>query len=598
MNPESQPKHFLLRFLNYIGGVITAKTSSVKHAVLVISVFIGLVTGLIAVLLKVSVELLHTLVSNLLSTQNYYVYLTPLIGIILVILYVKYLQNGREFKGLSDIIHGIAKGKIQIPFARTYSHLITSTLTVGTGGSVGLEAPIAATGAAIGSNLAEALKFDTKIQSLFLACGTAGGISGIFNCPIAGVIFAVEVLFGELTISNLIPLLIASATASIVSQALFSERLFELHTGTWYFYALPFYGLLGIVGGVFTAGVIKSVAYIDRFFKKLGSQWKRFLIGGPALVILIILFFPLYGVGYSSIRSLVNKDYTSLLVNSHFLPSISTPWLVLYVVLAILLLKALAVGVTTGAGGDGGIIAPSLFMGAMLGFLFPHIGSLTGTVELNNVNFIAAGMAAVISGIVRAPLTAIFLIAEITGSYGLFVPLMVVSAVSYFTSRFFEPHTIYTKSLAEEGFGDPADKDENIISRINLNDLLELDFLPVAPNLTLRAFIRQVLQSKRNIFPVIDEQKHLLGVIYLDEIREHLLNTELYDMVLTSDIMKKPMYVISNQFNVNEIFHMFYESNLWNIPVVENCKYVGFVSKSRIFEHYRNELLKDIQPVV
>lgn len=572
---------------------------STKTSIILLSILIGAISGLIAVVLKSSVNFSHELALSLLERYSIkIVFLLPLFGIILTVLFVKFPLKGVHAKGLSDIIHSIGKGKIDIPFQRTYSHIIASTLTVGLGGSVGLEAPIAATGAAIGANIGKSLKLNYKYKTLFLACGTAAGISAIFNSPIAGVIFAFEVLVSEISVPFLVPVLISSATAAVFSNFTHSGQLFILVTQGWVLQAIPFYILLGVFCGLISVYTIRSTFSIEKYFQSIENKFYRAVLGGLGVSLLVFLFLPLFGEGYLSVKQVLRNEYYSLVQNSVFAIPLPFDWFLLLFVFLLIMLKPLAAGLTVGAGGDGGIIAPSLFIGGMCGFFLTYLFKTLGIIELNTANFIAVGMAGVLAGVIRAPLTGIFLIAEITGGYVLFVPLMIVVSTSYFISKYFEKDSIYTKVLHEKGFDDVTNKDVALLSKISISELIEKDFSSVNPNATLAQFLEVMTHSKRNIFPVVDEQNNYLGLIHLDDIREMMLDKALYDILLVYEIMRTDNCSLSMEESMKSVIEKFEKFNAWNLPVVQEGKYVGFVSKSAVLTLYRKHVVQQAEQII
>jgi CIC family chloride channel protein len=479
---------------------------------------------------------------------------------------------------------------------KMYSHLFTSALTVGFGGSVGLEAPIVITGSATGSNIARLFKLNHREKVLMVACGASAGIAAIFNCPIAGVIFSFEVLLGEVRIPAFIPLIIASATATVVSKVLYGGQLFFLVTKGWEISALPFYMLLGIACGLISAYMINLNSHVESLFRSSKKTFQKALVGGLLLGLMIFLFPPLFGEGYSSIEQLLKGEPKELLDKSLFY-GLKSEWLFILYIALIILLKIIASSVTIGAGGNGGIFAPSLFTGALTGFFVSHSVNVTGLAKLNETNFVAVGMAGVLSGVVHAPLTAIFLIAEITGGYVLFVPLMLVSAIAYFIGKYFEPYSVYTKELAKKGKWSNHDKDFYILNQIKLNDLIEKDFTVVKKDYTLGQLIQVISNSKRNLFPVLDENGRLQGIILLDNIREIMFSRELYDSMRVADLMTHAPTVIDINESMKEVMRKFEYFEVWNLPVVKSGKYLGFVSKSRIFNLYRNHLVDQSQEI-
>jgi len=596
MKSKSSTKFLLIfkRLLPFIFHDPSNKTS-----VIILSIIIGALAGIIAVVLKSSVSFSHELALSIMERYSIkIVFILPLIGVLLTVLFVQFFFKGVHTKGLSDIIHSIAKGKVDIPFQRTYSHIIASTLTVGLGGSVGLEAPIAATGAAIGANIGKSLKMNYKFKTLFIACGTAAGISAIFNSPLAGVIFAFEVLVSEISVPFLIPVLISSATAAVFSNFMHSGQLFILVTQGWQLQALPFYILLGVFCGLISAYTIRSTFYIEKYFHTIKNRYFRAIVGGLGVSFLVFLFLPLFGEGYLSVKQVLHTEYYSLVQNSIFSIPLPFDWFLLLFVFLLILLKPIASGLTVGAGGDGGIIAPSLFMGAMSGFFLAQLFRTLGLIDLNTSNFIAVGMAGILAGVIRAPLTGIFLIAEITGGYILFVPLMIVVSTSFFISKYFEKNSVYTKVLFEEGYDDVTNKDAALLSKISISELIEKDFSTVNPNATLAQFLEVMTHSKRNVFPVVDETNNYLGLIYLDDVREVILEKELYDILLVYEIMRNDGLTCEVDESMHAVIDKFEQNSTWNLPVVQDGKYVGFVSKSAVLTLYRQHVVHQAEEII
>lgn len=418
-----------------------------KHTLLIlICILIGIVAGISAFLLKSILQYIHHFI-QLFDNQNMsniLLFVLPIVGLFLTVTYISIFHPEGLKKGISQILYSINNKSSIIERSQTYGHIFSSSLTIGFGGSAGFEAPIVATGSAIGSNFARYFKFAIEDRTLLLASGAAAGISAIFNAPIAGVLFAIEVLLVGISVSAFIPLLLSSATAAIVSKILFQGQLFVLITNEWKLNAIPIYIFLGILAGLYSVFIIRQSIKINNFFAKINNKWLRAGIGGIILSTMIFIFPSLFGEGYFSIQSILNFQNISILNNSLF--SINENF-ELIAILALLFVKIYATGITISAGGNGGIFAPSLFMGGFLGFLIASVLNTTGLIELNVVNFTVVGMAGVLSGVIKIPLTSVFLIAEITGGYVLFVPLMIVSASSYFISSYFEHKSIYTKEL-------------------------------------------------------------------------------------------------------------------------------------------------------
>jgi CIC family chloride channel protein len=504
---------------------------------------------------------------------------------------VKYLLKGKIEKGLGAILYAISRKSSKISISNTYSHLITSGITVGLGGSAGLEAPIAVTGSAIGSNISSFFNLGHKERTLLLACGAAAGIAAVFNSPIAGVIFALEVLLAEFSIPAFIPLLISAASGTIISKLLYKGSIFYLISNDWVMGAIPFYIVLGVVCGLISVYMKRTTLSIEGFFHKKNLKVLKTIFGLILLGLLIFLLPPLFGEGYTSIESLLKGNFTDMLNNSFFSSFKNNAWFILIFVVAIIFLKVVATALTIGSGGNGGIFAPSLFTGAFTGFGLSYFVNTTGISNLYISNFIVVGMAGVLSGVVHAPMTAIFLIAEITGGYSLFVPLMIVSALSFFITRIFEPHSIYTKRLAQQGQLLTDDKDSNVLLTLNLSDLIEKDFIVLNSNDHLQKLIEAFSKSNRTIFPVVNNNMDFEGVVYLDKIKDLLFKSELYEKIKISELTEKISTININE-NMGAVMSKFEKSNLWNIPIVDENQYVGFISRSNIFTYYRRTLKK------
>lgn len=587
----------LSRFIAYL-HLLRIKYIDYKAYIIITSVIIGIISALAAVLLKNVVHFIKLFLQFDFNTRhfNFLYFLYPIVGISLTLVFIKFVLKKNIAKGLSQLIYSLSKRNPEIPLQQTYSHLITSAATVGFGGSVGLEAPIVITGAAIGANTAKRLKLNPLDRNLLIACGAASGIAAIFNAPIAGIIFAFEVLLPEISIPSFIPLLIASATASVFSNFLYADKLFFLVTQGWHFKAIPFYILLGLIAGLVSSFMVKTTFKIERIFNnpKTGKLKKLFW-GGSILGILILLFPPLYGEGYNIINSLFQGNVSILLTSAIYKDIINSEWLIVVVGILIIFIKVIASSLTIGAGGNGGIFAPALFTGAILGMVFVQILHLTGIIDLNQANFIAASMAGILSGVMHAPLTAIFLIAEVTGGYSLFVPLMIVSAMSYFLSRYFEPYSVYTKILAKEKNWAKDNKDKILLNQISLIDLIETDFTEIYNNETLNQVLDKAYNSKRNIFPLIDNELKFLGIIYFVDIKDYVFKKKIAGNDLVNSFVKPSPGIIDINDTVVVVMQKFELNNVWHIPVLNDGKYKGFVSKSRLLNLYRKLIQQERQ---
>ncbi len=575
-------------------GFWRKKYFGTRTSLILTSVVIGLLTAICAVILKNAVSFIQESVHQISISEGYHLllFIFPTVGILLTVFYTQVFRNGELGRGVTNIIYTISRKSSFVEKDKLYSQMLSSILTVGFGGSAGLEAPIAATGSAIGSNTARWLRFNLKERTLLLACGAAAGISAIFNAPIAGVIFAFEILLVNMPVPVIVPLIIASASSALLSHLIYSGQPFVLITSSWSSNHVGYYILLGFIAAFVSVYAIRIYFFIGDLFYGKQNVYLKAIIGGLALGGLIFLFPALYGEGYGSVLDLLHKDSGGLLADSIFIPDAGA-WTLVVIAVALMLLKVVATSLTVGAGGNGGMFGSSLFTGAMCGFAFAHTVNLLGIAHLDEVNFTVIGMAAMMSGIIHSPLTAIFLIAEITGGYALFVPLMVVSSISYLVSKYFEPFSVYTKKLALKGDLISTDKDKLVLARMALRNYLETDFVSVNQNDTLAELIHAIEISKRNIFPVVNEENVLVGEILLDNVRHVMFSKELYDKTYLKDLMITPAAIIDIHDSMEKVLQLFDQTNLWNLPVTDKGKYIGFVSKSKIFTHYRHHLIKD-----
>lgn len=581
----------MIRFL-----VWRIKYISDNNFILVIAGLIGIFSGLAAVTLKTVVHtIIHYLELNLDLFGFNYLYLGyPLIGIILTVIVSKYLFRENLGHGITQILYSISKNSSIIRKTRMYSRMVTSAITVGFGGSVGLEAPIVVTGSAIGSNLARLFHLSYKRRTLLLGCGAAGAVSAIFNSPITGVIFAMEVILTEVKISRFIPLLLASVCGQLVSiillgdDILFSFRLKDPFTVN----EAGYYLLLGAMCGMISLYFTRMMFFVEGAIQKLKNDFGRAFVGGISLAVIILTFPPIYGEGYETIKNLLSGNSIDVFNHSFFYWLSEHQVSLLIFLFLIILVKPIATAVTIGAGGSGGIFAPSLFMGGLSGFLFSSTSNLLLGSNLSTSNFTLVGMCGVMSGVLHAPLTAIFLIAEITSGYMLFVPLMLVSAISYSTISYFEKYSIYTKKLIETGDLIQYDKDQIVLSLIDLKKIIEKDLLIIHPDATLNDLVKLVKKSKRNIFPVVNDNRELEGIVTLDDIREMMFDEESRANVIIKTVMQNPPVSVSTQEKMQSVMNKFEVSQAWNLPVIDDGEYVGFISKSRIFNAYRNKLIR------
>ncbi len=571
-----------------------------QNFLLLISIWIGILAGFAAVILKKFVHFLRdSLTSNVdFKMHEIALFIAPLMGILLALLFVKIFLKGKIEKGLSRLLYSIVTNNSNLPRQATYSHLITSALTVGFGGSAGLEAPIVITGSAIGATVSRGLQ-TSRYRNLFLACGAAAGISAVFNSPIAGVIFALEVLLPDLTVAAFIPLMLSSATAMILNKILYTETIFLLTTGGWEVRAIPFYLLLGLGCGWVAFYMIRATLWVERMGAFIRNPFSKWLVGGSIVGAMIYLFPPLFGEGYMSINLLFEGKIAQLTAQNNVLPTHLVSYDLVIWLFFIVLIKVFAAALTVAAGGNGGIFAPSLFTGAFFGFAFARLVNILTGYGLNEANFVAVGMAGVISGVVHAPMTAMFLIAEVTGGYALIVPLMLVSSVSFFMARYLEPHSIYTKPVAEKQQVAINNRDEVLLNRIDINNIVETDFVAVDIDANFRTFLKAVAQSKRNIFPVIKKTPdilgggHLEGIISLDDVRMVMFDFEKYDNLLVRDFVHDAPTLVRPNDSLKSVLEKFEIHHIWNIPLVDDKgNYIGFISKSKILGAYRDILVQ------
>jgi chloride channel protein, CIC family len=579
-------------------GITYAKNSlSHKQFMFLSSIAVGLMVGLAVVVLKVFVHTIFiTATRNNFVEGKYLFVFLPILGILLTVLVGKQLLKGKLEKGIGNIIYAIVKKSSIIPKEQTYSQIITSSLTVSLGGSAGLEAPSVITGAAFGSNYAELFEFNVRDKTLMLACGVAASIGAAFNAPIAGVLFTLEVLVLDISISAFTPLILAAATGALVSKIILQEGIllsFELKQPFDY-NNVPYYFILGVLAGVVSVYYARLFSTVE---KKLShwniNRFQKALIGGALLSMLIFIFPTLFGEGYQSIKTLSFLKPENLLEGSILQAYKTNEWFVLAFVGIAMLIKPLASALTLGSGGNGGNFAPSLFVGAYLGFFFARLLNFLRISQLPESNFCIVGMAGILSGIYHAPLTAIFLIAEITGGYTLIIPLMIVSSIGYAISKYLEPYSMDTQKLVQKGALYTHDRDHNILTTLKTSDLIETDFQKINPKITFDELVRLIAVSKRNIFPVVNAEEKLLGIILLDNIKTLVFQKKSNKNMRIQDIMIQPPTTVALDESMESAMEKFDKTQVWNLPVIDNGKYVGFISKSGILSLYRNQL-KDL----
>ena len=568
-----------------------------RNFILLISFLVGIGAATASLLLKFLIHTIQQLLwANIREGANYWLLLYPIIGILLAGVFVYYVVRDDISHGVTKILYAISQRKSRIKPHNMWSSLVASSLTIGFGGSVGAEAPIVLTGAAIGSNLGRLFRMEQKTLMLLVGCGAAGAVAGIFKAPIAGLVFVIEVLMLDLTMTSVLPLLISSVTAATMSYVFSgTEAMFQFsQTEEFVMERIPYVLLLGIFCGLVSLYFTRAMLRVEGIYAGLSHRWQRFILGAAMLSILIFLFPPLYGEGYDTIETLLNGDFIHLMDQSPFLGMENGYWGIVIFLGLILLTKVFASAATNGGGGCGGVFAPSLYIGCIAGFFFSHVLNFFGLpVDLPEKNFALMGMAGTMSAVMHAPLTGVFLIAELTGGYNLFLPLMITSIGSYVTIRAFEPHSLYTMRLAQKGELLTHHKDKAVLTLMNVGSVIETDFIAVRPDMSLGDVVKEAIaKSSRSMFPVVNTEGVLLGIVLVDNIRNIMFRPELYERFRVSRFMVSPPARIVNDMPMEKIMHIFDDTKAWNLPVVDTeGKYIGFVSKSKIFNAYREVLV-------
>ena len=517
----------------------------------------------------------------------------PIAGLLLTVFVIKKVLGGTIEKGTSQILYAVAKKASIIPEKQMYAHIITSSLTVGLGGSAGLESPIVVTGAAFGSNYAQKYKLSYKDRTLLIGCGVSAGIGAAFNAPIAGVLFAIEFLLVDVSISAFTPIMISAATGAIVSAITLDETVLLnfKQQEVFNYHNLPFYVLLGVLTGFISIYYTRNFQRTEHFFHRLKlSPYKKALFGASLLAVLIFIFPKLFGEGYESIKILAESHPEEIMENTLFEGFKNNRWVLLLFVAATMMLKVFATSITLGSGGNGGNFAPSLFVGSYVGFVFSKLVNFTGLSHLPVSNFTMVGMAGILSGLFHAPLTAIFLIAEITGGYSLMVPLMIVASISFAISKQFEKHSMDVKNLAQKGHVFTNNKDTNVLSTLNIHSIIQTDYFTLTPDENLEHLVDLISHSNQVIFAVVDKENHMLGVVYFNNIREIIFNNYRVKYTLVKEIMTTPAEVIYPFNTMETVMDKFERSKIAFLPVIKDEKYYGFISKSVALEAYRAKL--------
>lgn len=567
-----------------------------RKVLAILALIVGFASGLAAVLLKHTIIGVKFLLTSWFNAESgsllYLAY--PGIGILITIIFVKYFVNDNISHGITRVLYAISRKKSKLKPHNCYSSIVASSFTIGFGGSVGAEAPIVLTGAAIGSNVGQYFRQNYKIITLLIGCGAAGAVAGIFKAPLAGVVFTLEILMLDLTLSSIIPLLISSLAATSVSYLLLGRDVEFLNITTEFVMQnTPFYIVLGLVCGVVALYFTRATLAIENRLAKILKPYKSWIIGSVGLGVLIFLLPPLYGEGYGILSSLLTGNSDQIFQDSLFYAYKDTLWIMFAYLVAIIIFKVVAMALTNGCGGIGGTFGPTLFIGGITGFLIARIINTLGIATVPEVNFTLVGMGGMMAAVMHAPLTAIFLIAEITCGYDLFFPLMIASVCAFITNRSFERHSIYTRRLALRGELITHNKDQAALTLLNITDLIETDFVAVKLNDTLGDFVKIISISNRNIFPVTDYNNKLLGLVYLDSVRRIMFESKLYDSVYIRDFMFAVPVTININDAMNVVIKKFEDTKKWNLPVVdENDIYLGFLSKSQVLTAYRDVMVE------
>jgi CIC family chloride channel protein len=568
-----------------------------KQFIFLSSVLVGISAAFAVIVLKTfahSIFVFASYVTNInIFKYGYIKVILPIIGILLTVFVIKKFFGGTIEKGTSQILFAVAKKASIIPRKQMYAQIVTSSLTVGLGGSAGLESPIVITGAAFGSNYAQRYKLSYKDRTLLIGCGVAAGIGAAFNAPIAGVLFAIEVLLVDVSISAFTPIMIAAATGALVSKIALDETILLSfkQQQTFDYHNIVYYILLGIFTGLISVYYSRNFQRVEHIFARLKiSPYKKAFLGASILALLIFIFPTLFGEGYESIKTLSENDPGKLLENTLFSGFRNNSWVLLLFVGLTMMLKVFATGITLASGGNGGNFAPSLFLGSYVGFFFSKFLNLTGLTKLPVSNFTLVGMAGILSGLFHAPLTAIFLIAEITGGYDLMIPLMIVASISFAISKRFEKHSLDVKSLARKGHAFTSNKDTNILSTLDTNSIIQTDYLTVSPDENLEKLVEMISHSNQVIFAVVDSEKELLGIVHFNDIREIIFNQYRVKFTFVKEIMKTSIDVVYPTDSMETVMNKFEKTKVHFLPVLKNGKYFGFISKSLALEAYRTKL--------
>ena len=566
-----------------------------RDAMIILSLFVGISCGLAAVLLKLSIEFIHHSLTSWFDGEAYnFLYLVyPGIGMLIAMLFVRYIVKDNIGHGVTKVLQAVSKNESKIRSHNMWSSMLASSVTIGFGGSVGAEAPIVYTGAAIGSNVARYMGLSYKNMTILLGCGAAGAVAGIFKAPLAGVLFTLEILLFNISMTSILPLLLSTISATVISYIFLGDKPpFECTLSPFSMHNIPFYVLLGLFSAACSVYFTRMTLWLEDKIKTITRPMVRWAVSASCLGLLIFLFPPLFGEGYEHLHQLLNGGTIDLEGQTILAFFLRKAWLVPVFFLLVLLLKVFSMSFTNAGGGVGGTFGPTLFIGAIAGFVLSRtINLIAGTGYVPEQNFVLVGMAGLMAGVMQAPMTAIFLIADMTGGYDLLIPLILTSTISYAATRMIEPYSIYTKRIAKKGELLTHDSDQAVLTLLKTGDLIESDFKTVRIDATLGELVEVVAVSKRNIFPVVDSRNHFQGFVSLEDIRREMFKKEQYETTHVYNYMKSaPAYVYVDE-RMDSVMRKFEQTEAWNLPVVEQDRtYVGFVSKSKIFSAYRDQL--------
>jgi CIC family chloride channel protein len=562
----------------------------------ILSLVVGLFSALAAAVLKNAIHYTSRILTEGITPESgsYFYLAYPVIGMVITFLFVRYIVRDNIGHGVSRVLYAISRRKSRLRHHNTWTSLLATTITIGFGGSVGAEAPIVLTGSSIGSTIGRFFRLNYRQVTLLIGCGAAGAIAGIFKAPIAGIVFTLEVLMLDLTISSIVPLLISAVTAATVAYFLMGDNVLLTFNISEAFNIsnIPWYIVLGVVTGLISAFFSKMTLFLESRYEKIKNQAVRLAAGGAVVGLLIFLFPPFYGEGYDAIMSLLQGNADALFENSVFYRWADNYLIYILFFTGLVFLKVIASSSTNGAGGVGGIFAPTLFIGGVAGFVISNLVGRFAGADIPDNRFVLAGMAGTMAGVMHAPLTAIFLIAEITGGYSLLIPLIITSTIAFITTRAFERHSIYHVELAKRGDLITHDKDKAVLTMMDWRREIEKDLIKVKSGDNLGDLVKVISQSKRNLFPVVDEFNILEGVVLLDDVRDIMFNSELYDSTSIRELMTIPPSYLDVRENIETVMDTFRNTDAWNLPVLDKGYYVGFISKSRIYATYRELLFQ------